>query len=145
MDAVADESDTTNNCSAPARVMVVEPQQPEGVPSVRISSTGSAVTEGMAAQFGVTATLPPTADLDVYLSYVEYTTTEEGVIYRPWPPPETMVTITAGSSSTTLTVNTIDDSDADGNGALQVWVASGIGYTFDLNSFLVTVTIEDDD
>ena len=65
MDAVADESDTTNNCSAPARVMVVEPQQPEGVPSVRISSTGSAVTEGMAAQFGVTATLPPTADLDV--------------------------------------------------------------------------------
>ena len=145
VDAVADESDTTNNCSAPARVMVVEPQQPEGVPSVRISSTGSAVTEGMAAQFGVTATLPPTADLDVYLSYVEYTTTEEGVIYRPWPPPETMVTITAGSSSTTLTVNTIDDSDADGNGALQVWVASGIGYTFDLNSFLVTVTIEDDD
>ena len=56
-----------------------------------------------------------------------------------------MVTITAGSSSTTLTVDTIDDSDADGNSALQVWVASGIGYTFDRNSFLVTVTIEDDD
>ena len=53
VDAVADESDTTNNCSAPVRVMVVEPEQPEGVPSVRISSTGSAVTEGMAAQPGV--------------------------------------------------------------------------------------------
>ena len=81
----------------------------------------------------------------MYLSYVEYTTTEEEVIYRPWPAPETMVTIPAGSSSTTLTVNTIDDSDADGNGALQVWLASGIGYAFDLNSFLVTMTIEDDD
>ena len=53
VDPVTDESDTTNNCSAPVRVMVVEPEQPEGVPSVRITSTGSAVTEGMAAQPGV--------------------------------------------------------------------------------------------
>ena len=72
----------------------------------------------------------------MYLSYVEYTTTETEIIYRPWPPPETMVTIPAGSSSTTLTVDTIDDSDADGNSALQIWVASGIGYTVDFSSWL---------
>ena len=131
VDAVAGESDTTNNCSAPVTVTVDEPQQPEGLPSVQLDRVSSEVTEGMPARFTVTATLPPTSDLVVYLYYVEYTLTGTQTIYHIWPPVETTVTITAGSSSTTLTTGTIDDSDADGNSVIQAWVASGNGYTVD--------------
>ena len=147
VDAVADESDTTNNCSAPVTVTVVAPQQPEGAPSVRIYSASSAVTEGMPVRFGVTATPAPTADLDVYLSYVEYARSGDQTTYYIWPPAEPRVTITAGSSSTTLTVSSIDDSDADGNSVLYAWVASGSGYTIDSNPYRRTafVVVVDDD
>ncbi len=147
VDAVADESDTTNNCSAPVTVTVVAPQQPEGAPSVRIYSASSAVTEGMPVRIGVSATPPPTADLDVYLSYVEYATSGGQITYYIWPPLEPKVTITAGSSSTTLTVSSIDDSDADGNSVLYAWVASGSGYTIDSDPFRRTafVVVVDDD
>ena len=146
VDAVADESDTTNNCSAPATVTVEPPQQPEGLPSVRLSRVSSSVTEGMSARITVIATPPPTADLVVNLTYVEYTKTESEIIYHNWPPTETTVTITGGSSSTTLTVGTIDDSDVDGNSALQVWVSSGIGYTPDpSNARFAFVEVVDDD
>ena len=145
VDAVADESDTTNNCSAPVTVMVDEPQQPEGLPSVRLSVVSSTVTEGMPARFRVTATPPPTANLEVNLTYIEQTITETESIYHNWPPTETTVTITAGSSSTTLTADTINDSDADGNSWLYAWVASGSGYTFEAGSFTAAVEIVDDD
>ena len=147
VDAVADESDTTNNCSAPVTVTVVAPQQPEGAPSVGIYSASSAVTEGMSVRFGVTATPAPTADLDVYLSYVEYARAGDQTTYYTWPPPETKVTIIAGSSSTTLTVGTIDDSDPDGNSVIQAWVASGSGYTIDSDPYrrVAFVVVVDDD
>ena len=148
VDAVADESDTTNNCSAPVTVTVVAPQQPEGAPSVRIYSASSAVTEGMSVRFGVTATPPPAADLDVYVSYTEYAKTGDQITtYYIWPPREPKVTITAGSSSATLTVATIDDSDADGNSVLYAWLASGSGYTIDPDSLRRTafVVVVDDD
>ena len=146
VDAVAHESDTTNNCSAPATVRVEAPQQPEGVPSVRLSRVSSSVTEGMSARITVIATPPPTGDLVVNLTYIEYTTTESETIYYNWPPTETTVTITTGSSSTTLTVGTIDDSDADGNSVIQVWVSSGSGYTPDTsNARFAFVEVVDDD
>ena len=148
VDAVADESDTTNNCSAPVTVTVVAPQQPEGAPSVRIYSASSAVTEGMSVRFGVTATPPPAADLDVYVSYTEYAKTGDQITtYYIWPPREPKVTITAGSSSATLTVATIDDSDADGNSVLYAWLASGSGYTIDSDPLRRTafVVVVDDD
>ena len=146
VDAVAHESDTTNNCSAPVTVRVEAPQQPEGLPSVRLSRVSSSVTEGMSARIAVIATPPPTADLVVNLTYVEYTKTETEIIYHNWPPTETTVTITAGSSSTTLTVGTIDDSDADGNSVVQVWVSSGSGYTPDTsNDRFAFVEVVDDD
>ena len=147
VDAVADESDTTNNCSAPVTVTVVAPQQPEGAPSVRIYSASSAVTEGMPVRIGVSATPAPTADLDVYLSYTEYAKSGGQTTYYIWPPLEPKVTITAGSSSTTLTVSSIDDSDADGNSVLYAWLASGSGYTIDSDPFRRTafVVVVDDD
>ena len=147
VDALADESNITNNCSTPVTVTVVAPQQPEGAPSVGIYSASSAVTEGMSVRFGVTATPAPTADLDVYLSYVEYARAGDQITYYTWPPPETKVTIIAGSSSTTLTVGTIDDSDPDGNSVIQAWVASGSGYTIDSDPFrrVAFVVVVDDD
>jgi hypothetical protein len=144
VDAVADESDTTNNCTAPVEVALVEPEQPEGAPSVRISGASNAVTEGTAAQIEVTATPAPAADLDVYLSYHEYMNTGPYISYRPWPPPEPKVTIAAGSSSATLTVPTVDDSDV-ATYTLQVIIASGRGYTIDPFTYFVFVRIDDND
>ena len=147
VDTVANESDTTNNCSASVTVEVNEPQQPEGLPSVGLSRASSSVTEGMPARFSVTATPQPTTDLVVHFEYVEYRTTETQTIYLTWPPVETTVTISAGSSSTTLTVPTIDDTDADGDSVIQAWVASGSGYTIDTDPFKrnAYVGVEDDD
>ena len=147
VDAVADESDTTNNCSAPATVTVEPPQQPEGLPSVGLSRVSSSVTEGMPARYTVTATPPPTADLVVHLQYVEFATVGDRLIYYNWPPTETTVTITGGSSSTPLTVPTIDDSDADGDSVIHAEVTSGSGYTIDTDPFkrVVYVGVEDDD
>ena len=147
VDAVADESDTTNNCSAPATVTVEPPQQPEGLPSVGLSRVSSSVTEGMPARYTVTATPPPTADLVVHLQYVEFARVGDRIIYYNWPPTETTVTITGGSSSTPLTVPTIDDSDADGNSVIHAEVTSGSGYTIDTDPFkrVVYVGVEDDD
>ena len=74
VDVVADESNTTNNCSAPVAVRVEAPQQPEGVPSVGLSRVSISVTEGMPARYTVTATPPPTADLVVNVQYIEFAT-----------------------------------------------------------------------
>ena len=147
VDAVANESDTTNNCSAPVTVEVNEPQQPEGLPSVGLSRVSSSVTEGMPARYTVTATPPPTADLVVHLQYIEFATVGDRLIYYNWPPTETTVTITGGSSSTPLTVPTIDDSDADGDSVIHAEVTSGSGYTIDADPFrrVVYVGVEDDD
>ena len=147
VDAVANESDTTNNCSAPVTVEVNEPQQPEGLPSVGLSRVSSSVTEGMPARYTVTATPSPTADLVVNLQYIEFATVGDRLIYYNWPPTETTVTITGGSSSTPLTVPTIDDSDADGDSVIHAEVSSGSGYTIDTDPFrrVVYVGVVDDD
>ena len=147
VDAVANESDTTNNCSAPVTVEVNEPQQPEGLPSVGLSRVSSSVTEGMPARYTVTATPPPTANLVVHLDYIEFATVGDRLIYYNWPPTETTVTITGGTSSTTLTVPTIDDSDPDGDSVIHAEVTSGSGYTIDSDPFkrVVYVGVVDDD
>ena len=147
VDAVANESDTTNNCSAPVTVEVNEPQQPEGLPSVGLSRVSSSVTEGMPARYTVSATPPPTADLVVYLQYVEFAHVGDRITYYNWPPTETTVTITGGSLSAPLAVPTIDDSDADGDSVIHAEVASGSGYTIDTDPFrrVVYVGVVDDD
>ena len=127
VDAVTDESDTTTNCSSSVEETV---QDPDGLPLVRIYSDSSVVAEGMSVRFRVTATPPPTADLEVSLSFVELAITEEEIILY-YPTKETTVTVNAGSPSPTLTVDTIDDSDADGNSWVQAWVNHAIGYTPD--------------
>ena len=141
VDAVTDEPDTTNNCSSSVRETV---QDPGGLPLVRIYSESSVVTEGMSVRFRVTATPPPTAELEVSLSFVELALTETEIILY-YPPKETTVTVNAGSPSPTLTVDTIDDSDADGNSWVQAWVNHAIGYTPDGIWAGAVVAVVDDD
>ena len=136
VDAVTGESDTTNNClSTPVTVRAPH--------LVRIYSASSAVTEGMSVRFRVTSTPSPTADLEVNVAYNEHTITENQIILS-YEVVETTLTIRAASSSTTLTVDSIDDSDDDGNSWLQASVRSGSGYTADFPR-IATVAVVDDD
>ena len=84
----------------------------------------------MSARFEVAATPAPTTDLDVSVSYAEQNLTESHIILA-YPPVTTTVTINEGSSSTTLTVTSIDDSDVDGPGAIHAWLNRGSGYRTD--------------
>ena len=145
VDTVTDESDTTNNCAAAVQVTVWEPQETDGLPLVRIGSTSRTVTEGMSARYRVTATPPPTADLEVNIGFAELVITEHEVILYNYAPEGTTVTVNAGSSSTTLTVETIDDSDADGNSWIHAWVKIGSGYTTDFDNNASIVAVVDDD
>ena len=151
VDTVTDESDTTNNCSSAVQVTVAELQEPDGLPRVRIYSTSGAVTEGMPARFRVTATPPPAANLEVKIAFAEVALTEDELILF-YPPAEKTVTVNAGASSTTLTVDTIDDSDDDGNSWIHAWVNRGIGYTTDyddddvhsLRAAVIVAVVDDD-
>ena len=137
VDTVTGETDTANNClSTPITVRDTH--------LVGIYSLSSAVTEGMSVRFRVTATPPPAVGLAVNLKYVELATTEDGIILS-YEAVETTLTIRAGSSSTTLTVDSIDDSDDDGNSWLQASVRSGSGYTRDPGRSIAVVAVVDDD
>ena len=145
VDTVTDESDTTNNCASAVQVTVWGPQETDGLPLVRIGSTSRTVTEGMSARYRVTATPPPTADLEVNIGFAELVITEHEVILYNYAPEGTTVTVNAGSSSTTLMVETIDDSDADGNSWIHAWVKIGSGYTTDSHNNASIVGVVDDD
>ena len=145
VDTVTDESDTTNNCASAVQVTVWGPQETDGLPLVRIGFTSRTVTEGMSARYRVTATPPPTADLEVNIGFAELVITEHEVIVYNYAPEGTTVTVNAGSSSTTLTVETIDDSDADGNSWIHAWVKIGSGYTTDSHNNASIVAVVDDD
>ena len=145
VDTVTDESDTTNNCASAVQVTVWGPQETDGLPLVRIGSTSRTVTEGMSARYRVTATPPPTADLEVNIGFAELVITEHEVIVYNYAPEGTTVTVNAGSSSTTLMVETIDDSDADGNSWIHAWVKIGSGYTTDFHNNASIVAVVDDD
>jgi len=138
VDAVTGESDTTNNCSS-TQITVRDAYL------VGIYSLSNAVTEGMSVRFRVTATPQPTDDLAVNLKSIEYAVSDGKITYYNWPPAEAALTIGAGSSSTTLTVGTIDDSDEDGNSTLSAWIESGSGYTRDPGRSGAVVAVVDDD
>ena len=111
-------------------------------PVITISG-GNAVTEGTAASFTVHANPAPSGNLEVSLVVSEETgggqdyvsTGDEG---------GTTVTIDAGSSSATFTVDTIADSTDEPNGRVMVAVGDGGGYTVGSTSS-ASVTVNDDD
>ncbi len=110
------------------------------LPGVSITG-GAAVTEGDAASFTITASAAPKANLTVNLSVADVAgsdfvaATNEG---------NKSVTITAGQSTATYTVDTVDDGVNEASGAVTVTVKDGTGYSVGTPSS-AGVTVNDDD
>ncbi len=110
-------------------------QQPED-PEISITA-GSAVTEGAAASFTVTASPAPTAVLTVDVTVAQ--TGDFGVSTGT----RTVTIPTSGSY--TLTVSTTGDSVDEADGSVTVSVSGGTGYTVSSSAGSATVTVSDDD
>ncbi len=109
------------------------PPPPDPVISV---TPGSAVIEGTDASFTITATPPPSADLEVTVEVSQngnYVTTGSRT-----------VTITT-TGSATLTVSTTDDSTDEADGSVSATLSTGTGYSISSSAGAATVTVSDDD
>ncbi len=94
----------------------------DDVPVVRVTG-GSGVTEGASASFTVSASPVPAAPLDVTLSI-----TQSGDFAASGETGSKTVTIPV-TGSTTVEVDTVDDSADEPNGSVTASVAAGTGYT----------------
>ena len=109
-------------------------------PAVTITG-GAAVTEGNAASFTITAEAAPTANLTVNLTVADVAGSDfvagsdEG---------NKSVIITAGQTTATYTVDTVDDGTNEASGAVTVTVETGTGYSVGTPS-AAGVTVNDDD
>ena len=110
-------------------------QQPED-PEISIAA-GSAVTEGTAASFTITASPKPAASLDVAV------TVSQSGDYGATTGARTVTIPTTGSY--TLTVATADDSTDEADGSITVTVGTGTGYTVSSSDSSATVAVADDD
>ena len=115
----------------------------DGTPPTITVTGGTAVTEGADAQFTVNASTAPSANLTVQLDVSDddmsdfVAAADEG---------RKTVTISAGQTSATFTVNTVADTTEEPNGDVTVVVASGDGYVVDTTpTGTATVTVTDDD
>ena len=107
-------------------------------PTITIAG-GSAVTEGTAASFTLTASPAPSANLDVRVDV-----TQSGSFVANGDRGTKTVTIASGQTSKTFTVPTQGDSTDEPNGSVTATVDTGTGYTVGSASS-ATVTIRDDD
>ena len=97
---------------------------------------GSGVTEGDDAEFTMTASPVPAADLDVTVEVTQsgdFVTTGSQTVTIPT------------SGSFTLTVPTVNDSDDEADGSVTATVNSGAGYTVSAAAGSATVAVSDDD
>ena len=105
---------------ASASVTVNDDDGAATVPSVTVSA-GAAVTEGGGAEFTVSASPAPTADLTVHLTVADDGT---GDFVAPGDEGARTVTIGANQASAPFTVATVDDSTDEADGAVAVSVAA---------------------
>ena len=110
-------------------------QQPED-PEISIAA-GSAVTEGTAASFIITASPNPAASLDVTV------TVSQSGDYGATTGARTVTIPTTGSY--TLTFATADDSTDEADGSVTVTIGTGTGYTVSSSDSSATVAVADDD
>ena len=111
-------------------------------PSITISG-GSAVTEGMAATFTLTASSAPSANLAVTVKVYDapnsdfVAAADEG---------DRTVTLPIGSTTVNFTVETQSDSTDEPSSHVGVTVKGGTGYSLDVgSSFSAKVAVNDDD
>ena len=128
---------TTSNNQLP--MLVMSPVfKVEAAPVVSITAGTSPVTEGTAATFTVSASPAPAANLTVNLIV------DANPQFSPSPTGTQTVTIPT-TGSVTFTVSTSDDTVDDENGAVQVAVDTGSGYTVSTSDYSATVLVHDDD
>lgn len=111
---------------------------PAADPAVTISS-GSAVTEGAAAGFTLTADPAPASDLSVTVEIAQTGAMADASVLGA-----RTVTIPAGQTAAAFSVSTVDDQVDEPAGAIAATVADGTGYTAG-ETASATVTVEDDD
>ena len=107
------------------------------IPQVTISAGTTPVTEGTAATFTISASPAPASALTVTVNV-----TETGDVIGGTP--STTVTIDAAKTTTTLTVNTVNDEADEPNSKVTAKVETGTGYTVD-SAFSASVTVNDND
>ena len=109
---------------------------PQSDPEISVSA-GSAVTEGTAASFTITASPNPAASLDVTV------TVSQSGDYGATTGARTVTIPTTGSY--TLTVATADDSTDEADGSVTVTIGTGTGYAVSSSDSSATVAVADDD
>ncbi|MGI9251729.1 MAG: Ig-like domain-containing protein, partial [Pseudohongiellaceae bacterium] len=91
-------------------------------PALSLTTGPSPITEGEAATFIVNANIAPSADLTVSMAVRE---TRGNYIAGTAP---NAVTLTRGTTTATLTVNTLNDTTPESSGAVQAVILAGPGY-----------------
>ena len=113
------------------------PPATEDLPHVTITADASRVTEGQRATFTVTANPAP-----VEHRVVSITVTETGATLAASMPDN--VTVSAGQTTATLQVTTVDDTTDESDSTVTARVNSGTGYTVGSRSS-ARVTVADND
>ena len=118
----------------------LEGTTPPSVPQITVEG-GSAVTEGGNAVFTVSASSSPATALTVTLTVADDASSD---FLGAGDQGEKTVTIAAGQTSATLTLNTQDDSTDEVDGSVTATVTGGTGYTVGSPS-TATVAVSDND
>ena len=118
-----------------AEVQPVTPATPE-----LSLSAGSAVDEGGNATFTVTADPAPQSDLTI-----AWTVAQSGEYLAAPGAGSRTVTLTAGTTSTDLSVATVDDAADEADGSVSVTLGTGTGYTVATGKGSAAVAVRDND
>ena len=118
-----------------AEVQPVTPATPE-----LSLSAGSAVDEGGNATFTVTADPAPQSDLTI-----TWTVAQSGEYLAAPGAGSRTVTLKAGTTSTDLSVATVDDAADEADGSVSVTLDTGTGYTVATGKGSGTVAVRDND
>ena len=141
--------DTPPDVSVPSLFWLVRIQDNDNPanPNVTIAPGTSAVTEGTAATFTVTATPAPTAATSVSVVVTEETSGGQDFVASSNETTHTVSIPASGSPGAgtgTLTIATVGDATQELHGAVTATVSDGTGYTVG-NPSSATVTVHDDD
>ena len=119
----------------------VQPATPGTPATPELSlSAGSAVDEGGNATFTVTADPAPATDLTV-----TWTVAQSGEYLDAPGAGSRTVTLTAGTTSTDLSVATVDDGADEADGSVSVTLGMGTGYTMATGKGSAAVAVRDND
>ncbi len=116
----------------------VQPVTP-ATPDLSLSA-GSAVDEGGNATFTVTADPVPATDLTI-----AWTVAQSGEYLAAPGAGSRTVTLTAGTTSTDLSVATMDDAADEADGSVSVTLGTGTGYTVATGKGSAAVAVRDND